>query len=209
MAITLDGSDNKIAIGANATGSAYVRLYEDTDNGTNYVDIIAPSSITSNRTLTLPDSTGTLLTTASSGLGKVLQVVSTTKTNAFTTTSTSFTDVTGLSVAITPSSATSKILVTAAVQHSISVTTNNVWVQLVRDSTAIGNGTDGFGGSRADTVNLIWCSTISYLDSPATTSSTTYKIQLKAGAGTAAVNTRASDSAFLTSSHITVMEIAA
>jgi hypothetical protein len=141
--------------------------------------------------------------------GSVLQVVSTTKTNAFTTTSTSFTDVTGLSVSITPSSATSKILVTAAVQHSISVTTNNVWVQLVRDSTAIGNGTDGFGGSRADTVNLIWCSTISYLDSPATTSSTTYKIQLKAGAGTAAVNTRATDSSFLVSSHITVMEIAA
>ena len=62
MAIILDGSDNKIAIGANATGSAYVRLYEDTDNGTNYVDIIAPASVTSNRTLTLPDQTGTVLT---------------------------------------------------------------------------------------------------------------------------------------------------
>ena len=61
MAITLDGSDNKIAIGANATGSAYLRLYEDTDNGTNYVDIIAPASVTSNRTLTLPDTTGTVL----------------------------------------------------------------------------------------------------------------------------------------------------
>ena len=149
-----------------------------------------------------------VITDANLPAGSVLQVVSTTKTNAFTTTSTSFTDVTGLSVAITPSSATSKILVTAAVQHSISVTNNNVWVQLVRNSTAIGNGTDGFGGSRADTTSLIWCSTISYLDSPATTSSTTYKIQLKAGAGTAAVNTRASDSAFLVSSHITVMEIA-
>ena len=63
MAITLDGSDNKIAIGANATGSAYLRLYEDTDNGTNYVDIIAPASVTSNRTLTLPDATGTVVVT--------------------------------------------------------------------------------------------------------------------------------------------------
>ena len=66
MAITLDGSDNKIAIGANATGSSAVRLYEDTDNGTNYVDIIAPASITSNRTLTLPDTTGTILNDQSS-----------------------------------------------------------------------------------------------------------------------------------------------
>jgi hypothetical protein len=179
-------------------------------SGTGTLTIAAPNTNT-NYTLTLPTNTGTFLTNATTTgfpAGSVLQVLSTTKTNAFTTTSTSFTDVTGLSVAITPSSATSKILVTAAVQHSISVTNNNVWVQLVRDSTAIGNGTDGFGGSRADTTSLIWCSTISYLDSPATTSSTTYKIQLKAGAGTAAVNTRASDSAFLVSSHITVMEIA-
>ena len=66
MAITLDGSTNNIAIGANTTGSAYVRLYEDTDNGTNYVDIIAPASITSNRTLTLPDTTGTILNDQSS-----------------------------------------------------------------------------------------------------------------------------------------------
>lgn len=69
MAITLDGSDNKIAIGANATGSSAVRLYEDTDNGTNYVDIIAPASITSNRTLTLPDATGTLLTNSGTEAG--------------------------------------------------------------------------------------------------------------------------------------------
>jgi hypothetical protein len=43
--------------------------------------------------------------------GKVLQVVSTTKTDTFTTTSTSFTDITGMSVSITPSSASNKILV--------------------------------------------------------------------------------------------------
>ena len=72
MAITLDGSDNKIAIGANATGPSYLRLYEDTDNGTHYLDIIAPASLTSNRTLTLPDSTGTLINTAPGTNGNVL-----------------------------------------------------------------------------------------------------------------------------------------
>ena len=65
MAITIDGADNKLEIGANATGPSSLRLYEDTDNGTNYVSIIAPSAVTSNRTLTLPDNTGTILTAAS------------------------------------------------------------------------------------------------------------------------------------------------
>lgn len=59
MAITIDGSANKLEIGANATGPSSLRLYEDTDNGTHYIDIIAPATVTSNRTLTLPDGTGT------------------------------------------------------------------------------------------------------------------------------------------------------
>jgi hypothetical protein len=63
MAITLDGSTNNIAIGANATGSSFLRLYEDTDNGSNYIDLIAPSSFGSNRVLTLPDATTTLVGT--------------------------------------------------------------------------------------------------------------------------------------------------
>ena len=67
MAITIDGADNKLEIGANATGPSSLRLYEDTDNGTNYVSIIAPSAVTSNRTITLPDNTGTIITTGSTG----------------------------------------------------------------------------------------------------------------------------------------------
>lgn len=63
MAITLDGSTNNIAIGANATGSSFLRLYEDTDNGSNYIDLTAPSSFGSNRVLTLPDATTTLVGT--------------------------------------------------------------------------------------------------------------------------------------------------
>jgi hypothetical protein len=69
MAITIDGADNKLEIGANATGPSSLRLYEDTDNGTNYVSIIAPSAVTSNRTITLPDATGTLVTNSGSEAG--------------------------------------------------------------------------------------------------------------------------------------------
>jgi hypothetical protein len=72
MAITIDGADNKLEIGANATGPSSLRLYEDTDNGTNYVSIIAPSTLTSDRILTLPDSTGTLINTAPGTAGNVL-----------------------------------------------------------------------------------------------------------------------------------------
>lgn len=54
-------------INADATTAAYVRLFEDTDNGSNYIDIIAPAAVASNRTITLPDVTGTMVTTGDSG----------------------------------------------------------------------------------------------------------------------------------------------
>ena len=46
---------------ASASGPAELRLFEDSDNGSNYIGIIAPSSIASNKTLTLPDVTDTLV----------------------------------------------------------------------------------------------------------------------------------------------------
>ena len=48
--------------------------------------------------------------------GSIIQVVSTTKTDTFSTTSTSFSDVTGFSVSITPTSTSSKIMVMASAQ---------------------------------------------------------------------------------------------
>ena len=66
---------------------------------------LAPPNSTSGAdvTITMP--------TASQGLGKILQVVSTFKNDTFSTTSSSYVDVTGLSVAITPSATSSKILI--------------------------------------------------------------------------------------------------
>ncbi len=65
--------------------------------------------------------------------GNVLQVVSTAKTDVFSSSSTSFTDVTGLSVAITPSSTSNKILVSV---HLMSAATgaNSPRFNLVRGS---------------------------------------------------------------------------
>jgi hypothetical protein len=53
-------TNGTLSVSATSSMGSAIRLYEDTDNGTNHVDIVASAAITSNRTLTLPDLTGTL-----------------------------------------------------------------------------------------------------------------------------------------------------
>ena len=155
------------------------------------------------------------------GAFRVLQVVSTNKTDTFTTTSSTFTDVTSLSASITPSSATSKIFVLATISGNGQTATNGMQGRLMRDSTAIavgdaaGSRTQASFGSLEGSTSEQFTSTIMFLDSPATTSSTTYKIQIRSnlGGATVTVNRSISDSdAAATSrniSTITVMEISA
>jgi hypothetical protein len=144
--------------------------------------------------------------------GSVLQVVSTTKTNTFSTTATSFTDVTGLSVSITPTSATSKVLVfcTIPCSHAAFAIAR---FNLVRGSTNICQplSASGLGSSKTayyQNNDLGAAADLHFLDSPATTSSTTYKIQCCTNGGTMFVGQRASIDMDMPST-ITVMEIAA
>ena len=65
MAATING-DGLITLDGTSTTQGRVRLAEDTDNGTNYVELTAPASVASNRTITFPDETGTVLTSTSS-----------------------------------------------------------------------------------------------------------------------------------------------
>jgi hypothetical protein len=154
-------------------------------------------------------------------VGRILQVVSTTKTDTFTTTSTSYTDLTGLSAAITPSSTASKVLVFVTISGHGTANTNLFHAQLVRGATAIALGdtagnrsraTFSFGFSSAGSEIQQSGSTL-FLDSPNTTSSTTYKVQIKANTtGTLYVNRTqdSSDNALSarTTSTITLMEVA-
>ena len=80
-------------------------------SGGNGVIIAAPSSNpAADRTLTLPgDADGTIATTANAG--KILQVIQAVKKNRQTINSTTLVDITGMSVSITPSSASNKVLV--------------------------------------------------------------------------------------------------
>jgi hypothetical protein len=152
--------------------------------------------------------------------GKIGQVLSITKTDTFTTTSTSFVDITGLSQAITPSASTSKILVIYAVSGINTAGTNRSAIRMMRDSTPIAIG-DAAGSRTQSTFqwDLQSGSNIlsyagSFLDSPSTTSATTYKAQaICLDAGTTYVNRSVSDTdasqfSRITST-ITVMEILA
>ena len=193
---------SKIALSGNASG-------------TGTFTIASPNS-NSDRTLNLPDNSGTLLSNASTAgfpAGSVIQVVQASTSTIVATTSTTPAD-TGLSGSITPTSASSKILVIVSQAMNVSRGTNNynaVQVQLLRDSTTIQNvgrvlllsaGTAATGfielGGRVD---------ITYLDSPNTTSATTYKTQFNteqtanSGGGSAQPTS--------TPSTITLMEIAA
>jgi hypothetical protein len=162
--------------------------------------------------ITLPTANTSILNSSGRKIlnqtGGVLQVVNTIKTNQFTTTSGTAVDVTGLSAAITPSSTSSKVLVIAWVVISTSGGGGDGYARLMRDSTSIGNGDDGYFGQSAGQDYFAGHSKpITYLDSPASNSSLTYKIQVW-GANTSYVNGRGYDGSFRTSSGITLMEIA-
>ena len=158
------------------------------------------------------------ISTTKLGTGAVLQVVSTNKTDTFTTTSTSYTDITGMSASITPSSTSNKILVLVEINGGA---LDQAYIKLVRTSTDIDVG--AAAGSRTlasggDFYNIGVSGTIrnthlSFLDTPSTTSSTTYKIQGRIiSATTFAINrsTNDGDSSNLarTASNITLIEIA-
>lgn len=113
--------------------------------------------------------------------GAILQVVTNTTVGGSSTTSTTYVDMTNATLSITPTSATSKILVTVSGTLFASLVggTNVVaYAQLVRGSTSlqeqIGSVQSGAGGLQG-----YFPTSFCFLDSPATTSSVTYKLQQK------------------------------
>jgi len=123
-----------------------------------------------------------------------------------------------MSVSITPSSTSSKILITASYQIGSSNSNTNVAVRLMRDSTPISVGAAAGNRVQASTVGYTEFQgtfSINYLDSPNTTSATTYKLQWYSLGGSACymnrVNFNDDDIAGRprTASNITDMEVSA
>ena len=135
------------------------------------------------------------------GGGGIVQIVQATLDTQTSTTSTSYAD-TGLSVSITPKFSTSKILIRYNINVSINTDSNIAFFQIVRGSTAVGNGTQGSSrtkchtalrGQHSDT-NPHGVTSGEFLDSPSTTSATTYKIQYTIDGNTIFINQAVGDS---------------
>jgi hypothetical protein len=142
------------------------------------------------------------LSKASLPTGSVLQVVNGTSTTYLQSNSASYIDST-LTATITPISATSKILVFVNQQCKTYSSGNTMWTQLVRNSTVL-SAIGEIGPSTTQTVSA-WNGdrSATWLDSPATTSATVYKTQVKTNLGY--FECQSSGNA----SFITLMEIAA
>lgn len=130
--------------------------------------------------------------------GAAINAQSTTVAGIFSTSSTTFVDITSASVTITPTSANSNVLV--LFQTGGGNNNDHGYIQLVRTSTAIDIGTAS--GSRTPCTGSTISSQVptgidgvsgSYLDSPATTSATTYKLQALATSGTTFIGSSYSD----------------
>ena len=139
--------------------------------------------------------------------GSILQVVQGTDATSTNTTSTSYAD-TGLSASITPSSATSKVLVLVTEQirgASSSLTDFSGFIALMKGATQLTEHeirikAAASGGELVNSQVINMC----YLDSPASTSALTYKTQSKTSNASATIATD-----FAGTSTITLMEVAA
>ena len=153
--------------------------------------------------------------------GGIIQVKQTVLDTVFSSNNTNYVDVTGMSVNITPQRSDSKILVMVTLRCAMNQSDRWSAYILLRDSQILFDGTAE--GSRTQcsiwhipfvgtgTGNTFGDKNITFLDSPASTSSLTYKLQVKVQSGaTAYVNRSMNDSNAdygpRTSSSITVME---
>jgi hypothetical protein len=182
-------------------------------DGTGTFTIASPDSNT-DRTLTLPDNSGTLMSTASAittaqlPVGSVLQVVYGSTTTQTVSTITTYADTT-LTATITPTSATSEILVLVTQSYyrtnSNSQGASAVDIKLFRGATDLGLIAVYMGYGATTACVDIGVAAFQTLDTPSTTSPVAYKTQFRNVVTPGSVRVQNNDSP----STITLMEIAA
>jgi hypothetical protein len=204
--------------------------------GAGVTTLVADTGVTINNNTALGQyQGGTLIRTASDvwtfqpNKQKILQVVSTAKTDTFSASVASggTTAITGLSASITPLSATSKILVMASINGGCSLdggaTNMAAFLYLKRDATGIGIGDAAGSRKRTTTVSSLvtnaaypWTASANFLDAPATTAAIAYAFDIghaSSGTQTMYVNRTATDTDNATYprsiSVITLMEVSA
>ena len=197
-------------------------------SGGGSVSLQAPSNTDQNRVISLPVSAdGTVLTTTNPKAGNIIQVIQAVKTDTFSHLNEAFADVTGLSVAITPTSSSSKVLI----RYGGCIGSNSNRVGHIRLARVIGGTTalDIFVGDQGATSSQARASSTAvqgnsyyqtafggeFLDTPSQSVQVTYKLQIAAGDQDYQVHigrTHDNSNEFSrskTPSFITVMEVAA
>lgn len=171
----------KLLIQGSASTSGHLILGEDTDNGTNTVTVIAPASVTANRTQTLPDKDGIFAMTSDFPIKQVVYAETATRSTltavipADNTTPQNTEGTQVLTASITPSSASSKIRIRVAHSSSLSGAGALMTTSLFRDSIV-----------NAITTKSVVLSGNGYFiqtyleveDSPSTTSTVTYNVRV-------------------------------
>tara|TARA_R100000458_G_C8187521_1_gene182365 strand:- start:220 stop:810 length:591 start_codon:yes stop_codon:yes gene_type:complete len=196
MALVFNGSSN--TIGGLAVGGLPDGIVDE--------DMIAANAVTAAKIPTEG------ITTTKFGNHGIIQVVENTYSTAVEITSTTWTD-SGLTVNITPTTNTNKILVIVSQAMSTHRNTNSAQggIKLLRDSTLIAGGTHSHSiGIRTDGVSGVWSRqyiNLMKLDDPQTTSQLTYKIQGRDGTGNDGPEIKFQDDSMI--STIVVMEVVA
>jgi len=176
------------------------------DGSGNYTILTNAGSLGSDKTITVPNTTGTMALNSNALMRQVVQATYSTATEVA---STSYAD-SGLSASITPSSASNKVLIIVSQNIQPSITDNGIkgYMKLLRDSTDIvtENLFEIITGNANS--NLIQANfPIVYLDSPSSASSITYKTQMRVNSTSASGKITAQNES--SSSSITLIEVGA
>jgi hypothetical protein len=201
-----------------------LKLTADSGGGT--VAIKGPASTTGNAALelTVPGTGNATLLTSATSTGKILQVVQTVKTDVYSTNSTSYALITGLTQAITATTANNKILINVTIYGGNSANDYAVGFQLAKDGTAISGAIGAASGNnqesgtfrfRQSSVNHAEEAAFMYLDTAADTNAHTYGVLMKVfnSGGTGRVGTTGDNGNYQQHLRcpctITLMEVAA
>tara|TARA_B100000424_G_scaffold166355_1_gene127786 strand:+ start:80 stop:652 length:573 start_codon:yes stop_codon:yes gene_type:complete len=172
----------------------------------------------------LPAGTVTSATLASGAGGKILQVKSVTLNNAVSAVaagSTTFADIAGMSITLTPAASTSKMLITCHLNFSNGYTGRNDFTRITKDGSPVtaaigtsGVSANGMNYGRTSYANETRMHSMMHLDTAGTTNAITYKLQWAGeGSGTDTVyrhlNRRGNSTNHGSVSSFTIMEVAA
>lgn len=173
-------------------------------NSTGNMVVDAATQTLTNKSIVATQLTGTIAA-ARLPAGSVLQVVQGTVVTTTTSTSSTTFVTTGITASITPSSVSSKILVFANTSLDCSASGRNALFTIYRNSTNVvdsgSSSGSGFAGAYGDTSRIQIAVGVTFLDSPATTSATTYTIYVRTTSGGIIANPTCNG-------YVTVMEIA-